>query len=82
MEVQIYSQLHSPAQNPGSYSKRPEIKENDPLLEGVAELKKETPPKVMMDLQDVQNFLYMIIGSEIKVKSANGLVGSSFDTAA
>lgn len=41
----------------------------------------EVPPKVMMDLRDVQNFLYMIIGSEIQLKSTNNTIGAGFNTA-
>lgn len=38
--------------------------------------------KVMMDLQDVQNFLYMLIGSEIRVESDKNALGLNINTAA
>ena len=44
--------------------------------------KQETAEKVMMDLQDVQNFLYMLIGSEIRVESDNRTIGASINTVA
>jgi len=37
---------------------------------------------VMMDLKDVQNFLYMLIGSEIKVHDDNGSRGSMLNLSA
>lgn len=37
--------------------------------------------KVMMDLKDVQNFLYMLIGAEIKVKDEN-FAGDSLNLSA
>ena len=40
------------------------------------------PQKVMMDLKDVQRFLYMLIGSEIKVKSDNESIGLNVNTMA
>ena len=33
------------------------------------QVKPKFDEKVMMDLQDVQNFLFMMIGSEIRIKS-------------
>ena len=36
--------------------------------------------KVMMDLKDVQNFLYMLIGSEILVQNDSQPTGSSVNT--
>jgi hypothetical protein len=38
--------------------------------------------QVMMNLEEVQNFLYMMIGSRIRVDSGNHSVGSSVNTAA
>ncbi|HOO70340.1 MAG TPA: hypothetical protein PK926_01170 [Spirochaetota bacterium] len=38
--------------------------------------------KVMMDLQDVQHFLYMLIGSEIKVESDNNSIGNAVNAVA
>ena len=42
----------------------------------------EIEQKVMMDLKDVQNFLYMLIGSEIQVKEGNSVSGTSLDISA
>lgn len=36
--------------------------------------------QVMMNLQEVQNFLYMLIGSRLRVESNNDSVGSSVNT--
>ena len=38
--------------------------------------------KVLMDLSDVQKFLYMLIGSEIKVQSDNEHVGRNVNAVA
>lgn len=38
--------------------------------------------KVMMDLKDVQNFLYMLIGSEIKVSEEDRVPGTALDLSA
>jgi hypothetical protein len=38
--------------------------------------------KVMMDLEDVQRFLYMLIGSHIKIESENDTRGTSFNSVA
>ena len=34
---------------------------------------------VMMDLKDVQNFLYMMIGSEVLVQARNSSLGTAFN---
>ncbi len=38
--------------------------------------------QVVMNLEQVQNFLYMLIGSKIKVQSNHESIGSSVNTAA
>ena len=38
--------------------------------------------QVMMNLEEVQNFLYMLIGSKIRIESGNHSTGSSINTAA
>ncbi len=38
--------------------------------------------KVMMDLKDVQSFLYMLIGSEIKVSEEDRVPGTALDLSA
>ncbi len=38
--------------------------------------------QVMMNLEEVQNFLYMLIGSKIRIESGNHSTGSSVNTAA
>ena len=42
----------------------------------------EIQEKVMMDLEEVQNFLYMLIGSELQVKEDRGLKGTSLNFSA
>ena len=51
-------------------------------MEAVKGLENEIPEKVMMDLKDVQNFLYMLIGSDIKVESGRDQIGNSVNTVA
>ncbi len=41
-----------------------------------------SPEEVMMDLDDVRNFLYMLIGSSIQVKSEGESVGRNVNTVA
>jgi hypothetical protein len=41
---------------------------------------REVHEKVLMDLRDVQHFLYMLIGSEIKVESGNDRIGMKLNT--
>ncbi len=38
--------------------------------------------KVMMDLRDVQHFLFMLIGSEIKIIENNSVPGAGLDISA
>jgi hypothetical protein len=38
--------------------------------------------KAMMDLEDVQKFLYMLIGSHIKVEAENNMRGTTFNSVA
>jgi hypothetical protein len=38
--------------------------------------------QVMMNLKEVQNFLYMLIGSELRLHSEHSSIGSSVNTAA
>lgn len=57
-----------------------EEKEN---FQTAAEMKQaELKEKVMMDLKDVQNFLYMLIGSEIKVSEQDNVPGTALDMSA
>jgi|GEM_PF-2626164 len=42
----------------------------------------KTDKKVMMDLKDVQSFLYMLIGSEIKVSEEDSVPGTALDLSA
>ncbi len=42
----------------------------------------EVREQVIMSLQDVQNFLYMMIGSKIRIQSESNTLGSSVNTAA
>lgn len=55
--------------------KKPEMAMDKSLGEEVRE-------QVVMSLQDVQNFLYMMIGSKIRIQSDNNSLGSSVNTAA
>lgn len=43
---------------------------------------REVHEKVLMDLGDVQKFLYMLIGSEIKVQSDNERIGHNVNAVA
>ncbi|MBN1495971.1 MAG: hypothetical protein JXA07_04325 [Spirochaetes bacterium] len=45
-------------------------------------ISEEVREQVVMSLQDVQNFLYMMIGSKIRIQSEANQVGSSVNTAA
>ena len=58
-----------------------------PRGEGVAEIPQGSQgPKggegAMMDLQDVQNFLYMLIGGDLKVKNHDKSTGDSVNVLA
>ncbi len=41
---------------------------------------REIHDKVLMDLKDVQNFLYMLIGSDVKVEPEGDHVGMNVNT--
>jgi len=43
---------------------------------------KQTTEKVMMDLKDMQNFLYILIGSRIRIEPDKNSVGSIVNTVA
>jgi hypothetical protein len=47
-----------------------------------SEIVKEIHEKVLMDLKDVQQFLYMLIGSHIKVEPESEIVGRKVNTVA
>jgi len=47
-----------------------------------SKISEEVREQVVMSLQDVQNFLYMMIGSKIRIQSEANQVGSSVNTAA
>ena len=65
-----------------SSEKADEITEKD-QFQTAAEIKQtEVKEKVMMDLKDVQNFLYMLIGSEIKVSEQDNVPGTALDLSA
>lgn len=38
--------------------------------------------EALMDLKDIQNFLYLIIGSDLRVESENKVVGRTVNTVA
>ncbi|OHD71221.1 MAG: hypothetical protein A2W19_10590 [Spirochaetes bacterium RBG_16_49_21] len=42
---------------------------------------KEVREEVMMNLQEVQNFLYMLIGSKLRIHADRNSLGSSVNTA-
>jgi hypothetical protein len=60
-------------------AKTPEVPIALEKKDGVSEKVRE---QVMMNLEEVQNFLYMMIGSRIRVESSHHSVGSSVNTAA
>jgi hypothetical protein len=47
-----------------------------------ASIVQEIHDKVLMDLEDVQKFLYMLIGSQIRVESGENSVGKRINTVA
>jgi len=53
-----------------------------PFRDNSVQQKFEISEKVMMDLKDVQNFLYMMIGSSLILKSNDNTPGSGLDTVA
>ena len=55
------------------------INPNVEMVEVNNNIKTDVPEKVMMDLKDVQNFLYMLIGSELRVESDKTGVGSTIN---
>ena len=75
----------------------PRFGENGELIPGkpVAERKPEIPfpfskddsedakirEQLVMNLEQVQNFLYMLIGSKVRIQSGHDSVGSSVNTA-
>ncbi|MBN2160996.1 MAG: hypothetical protein JW807_16515 [Spirochaetes bacterium] len=59
-------------------SGKPDIPYAYPKEENVSEQVRE---QVMMNLEEVQNFLYMMIGSKLRIQSDQNSVGSSVNTA-
>ena len=45
-------------------------------------VKTDVPEKVMMDFKDVQTFLYLLIGSHIKIDENSARPGQAFDISA
>jgi hypothetical protein len=45
-------------------------------------MSEEVRKQVLMNLEDVQNFLYMLIGSKIRIDSGQRSIGSTVNTAA
>ena len=83
MEVTVYNSTTSPSNNayhnvsgniriPGSEMVNPVQKHRN------AEIIEE----VMMDRKEVQNFLYMLIGGNIKVSQGNTIMGSTVNAQA
>lgn len=54
---------------------KPDI-EDQALRKKERELKREIQENVTMDAAEVKNFLFMLIGAEIKVKPESGISGS------
>jgi hypothetical protein len=52
------------------------------MFENRDSISEKVREQVMMNLEDVQNFLYMLIGSKIRIESGNHTTGSSVNTAA
>ncbi len=59
--------------------KNPEEYTLFPKADGMGEKVRE---EVMMNLQEVQNFLYMIIGSRLRIETDHGRPGSTVNTSA
>ncbi len=59
---------------------RPEVSVAEKGVKSVAE--DFSPEEVLMDLDDVRNFLYMLIGSSVEVKSEGGTTGRNVNTVA
>ncbi|PKL39774.1 MAG: hypothetical protein CVV44_06010 [Spirochaetae bacterium HGW-Spirochaetae-1] len=54
-----------------------------PAMKTPQEVKQaEIQEKVMMDLQDVQNFLYTLIGSKLRVHEGKSIPGASLNVSA
>jgi hypothetical protein len=53
-----------------------------PLFEKRDSMSEKVRDQVMMNLEEVQNFLYMLIGSKIRIESGKHSTGSSVNTAA
>ena len=53
-----------------------------PLFEQKDSMSEKVREQVMMNLEEVQNFLYMLIGSKIRIDSGRHSTGSSVNTAA
>jgi len=75
MDVNLINTL-----NPSSYESQNTELTNLSLPDKNVQIKIQE--KVMMDLKDVQNFLYMLIGSNLSVNSNNSSVGSNINTIA
>lgn len=89
MDVNVVNNIPYPIPRSGDFTeikagsvsagKKPEIPlpfaKDDSIGEKVRE-------EAIMSLQDVQNFLYMMIGSKIRIHSDNNSLGSSVNTAA
>ncbi|HOB72724.1 MAG TPA: hypothetical protein PKM18_13150 [bacterium] len=61
------------------------ISVRSPNHEPIAHVVQENPAieeKTMMDLQDVQRFLYMLIGSKIKVSNEQNAIGNRLNEVA
>ncbi|HOW80998.1 MAG TPA: hypothetical protein PK573_00430 [Spirochaetota bacterium] len=61
------------------------ISVRSPNHESIAHVVQESPAieeKTMMDLQDVQRFLYMLIGSKIKVSNEQNAIGNRLNEVA
>ncbi len=59
--------------------KKPDIPFAFPKEDSMGEKVRE---EVMMNLQEVQNFLYMIIGSRLRIEADHGKPGSTVNTCA
>ncbi|MBN1533945.1 MAG: hypothetical protein JXA20_14845 [Spirochaetes bacterium] len=87
MEVRITGTTTYPAQpaNPEIYAFREAVEAAGRESAGgtnQARIVQEIHDKVLMDLKDVQKFLYMLIGSQIQVESGDETVGTRVNTVA
>lgn len=83
MDVRLMANLSYPASQVAGEAATPRPESEPPHLRVAHEnVMREIREKTMMDLKDVQRFLYMMIGSKIKVESENSEMGGHLNSVA